>query len=307
MGFTSMPNDMSALANFSDGLAAAVETAAASTVVVNARRRFPASGIVWGADGVIVTSDHVIERDEVEVYLADGSRHAATIAGRDPGSDVAVLKIAARGLTPAVRAPEGSAKVGSLVLAVGRPSNEGPMASLGVVGAVGGPWRTFRGTEVEGYLRSDTTFYPGFSGGPLIDVQGRVLGMNSSRLGRGSGLTLPVNALTRIAGDLLKGGKVRRAYVGISSQLAKLPVALQPLAGGRETGLLIVSVAADSPAEAAGVLIGDILVEFASEPMVDTDSLQSQLGAGRIGQATLAVVLRGGERRELTVTVGERS
>ena len=165
-----MSTETTVLAQVSDGLAAAVEIAAASTVVVSARRRFPASGIVWSADGVIVTSDHVIEREEVEVFLPDGSKHSATIAGRDPGSDVAVLKIAATGLTPAVRAPQGSARVGSLVLAVGRPSTEGPMASLGVVGGIGGPWRTFRGTEVEGYLRSDTTFYPGFSGGPLVDA-----------------------------------------------------------------------------------------------------------------------------------------
>lgn len=302
-----MPSETTTLSQFSEGLAAAVERAAASTVVVNARRRFPASGLAWSADGVILTSDHVIERDEVEVYLPDGSKHAAAIVGRDPGSDIAVLKIPASGLTPAVRAPQGSAKVGNLALAVGRPSNEGPMASLGVIGAVGGPWRTFRGAEVEGFLRSDVTFYPGFSGGPLADVEGRVLGMNSSRLGRGSGLTLPVVALERIAADLLKGGKVRRAYLGISSQVAKLPAALQTLAGGRETGLLIVSVEAGSPADAAGMLIGDILVEFGGAPMTDTDSLQGQLGPARIGQETPAAVVRGGGLTNLTVNVGERS
>jgi S1-C subfamily serine protease len=181
------------------------------------------------------------------------------------------------------------------------------MASLGVVGAVGGPWRTFRGTEVEGYLRTDTTFYPGFSGGPLTDAQGRVVGMNSSRLGRGAGLTIPVAALERIVTDLLAGGKVRRAYLGISSQVAKLPSALSALVGGRETGLLIVSVEQDSPADSGGVLIGDILVELAGQPIADTDALQEQLGPSRIGQATPASVLRGGELKTLTLTVGERS
>lgn len=297
----------SVLAQVSDGLAAAVETVAASTVLVSGRRRIPASGIVWSADGVIVTADHVIERDEVEVVLPDGQKVTASIAGRDPGSDIAVLKVQASGLTAANRAPAGSAKVGSLVLAVGRPTTEGPMASLGVVGGIGGPWRTFRGTEVEGYLRSDTTFYPGFSGGPLVDAQGRVVGMNSSRLGRGAGLTIPVAALERIVGDLLSGGKVKRAYLGISSQVAKLPAALAGLAGGRETGLLIVSVEAESPADQAGVLIGDILVEFAGAPIADTDGLQAQLGPSRIGQATPAGILRGGELKTLTVTVGERA
>lgn len=298
--------DTSVLAQVSDGLAAAVETVSASTVLVSGRRRIPASGIAWSADGVVLTSDHVIERDDIEVVLPDGSKHKATIAGRDPGSDVAVLRVNAA-LAPAVHAPAGSAKVGSLVLAVGRPSTEGPMASLGVVGAIGGPWRTFRGTEVEGYLRSDTTFYPGFSGGPLIDAQGRVVGMNSSRLGRGAGLTIPVAALERIAVDLLAGGKVRRAYLGISSQVAKLPSALAALAGGRETGLLVVAVEPSSPADAAGMLMGDILIELGGKPVSDTDSLQAELGPSRIGQPTTATVLRGGESKSLALTIGERA
>ncbi|MBK9611481.1 serine protease [Candidatus Amarobacter glycogenicus] len=177
-----MSIESTTLAQVSAGFAAAVETAGASTVLVNARRRIPASGVVWSADGTIVTAHHVLERDEIEVVLADGSKHQATVAGRDPGSDIAVLKIGVAGLTPALRAPAGSAKVGNLVLAVGRPSLEGPMASLGVVGAIGGPWRTFRGGEVEGYIRTDTTFFPGFSGGPLVDAEGRVVGINSARL-----------------------------------------------------------------------------------------------------------------------------
>ena len=302
-----MSSEASVLSQVSDGLAAAVEKAARSTVLVNARRRIPASGIIWSADGVIITADHVIERDEVEVVLPDGAKLAGTVVGRDPGSDIAVLKVAPSGLTPVFHAPPGSAKVGSMVLAVGRPTTEGPMASLGVIGAVGGPWRTFRGTEVEGYLRSDTTFYPGFSGGPLVDAEGRVVGLNSSRLGRGAGMTIPVIALERIVADLLSGGKVRRAYLGISSQVAKLPAALAGLVGDRETGLLIVSVETGSPADAAGVLIGDILVEFGGAPVTDTDSLQGHLGPSRIGQPTSAAILRGGELKTLSVTVGERS
>jgi len=296
--------ELSVLAQVSDGLASAVDKAAASTVMVNGRRRIPASGIAWDA-GVIVTADHVIERDEIEVVLPDGTKVSATVAGRDPGSDVAVLRVAGD-LTRAVRAPEGSARVGNLVLAVGRPTPEGPMASLGVVGAVGGPWRTFRGTEVEGYLRTDTTFYPGFSGGPLVDAEGRVIGMNSSRLGRGAGLTVPVGALARIAAELLAGGKVRRAYLGVSSQVARLPAALAGLVAGRDTGLLIVAVETGSPAETAGILLGDILVEFGGEAVTDTDSLQAQLGPGRIGQATPVSVLRGGELKTLSVSIGER-
>ena len=301
-----MSGETSVLAQLSEAMADAVETAGASVVTVKARRRFPATGVVWTADGVIVTSDHVIEReDRIEVGLPGGESVSATIAGRDPGSDIAVLKVAKGGLTPIVQAP-GAARVGNMVLAVGRPGPEGPMASLGVVGAVGGPWRTFRGAEVEGYLRSDVTFYPGFSGGPLIDAEGRAVGLNSSRLGRGSGLTIPVAAVARIVADLLAGGKVRRAYLGISSQVARLPEKLAAALGGQESGLLIVSVEPGSPADEAGLLIGDILVAFAGTQVTDTEDLQSLLGADLIGSEARATVLRGGSATDLAVKVGER-
>lgn len=295
------------LSELSDSLAAAVQHAAAFTVLVSARRRFPASGIAWSTDGVIVTADHVLEReDKVEVVLPSGERLAATVAGRDPGSDIAALRVAAA-LTPAESAPDGAARVGSLVLALGRPTAEGPMASFGVISAIGGPWRTFRGAEVEGYIRPDTTFYPGFSGGPLIDAYGRVLGMNSSRLGRGSGLTIPSAALSRIVADLLAAGRVRRAYLGISSQVVRLPASAAPTLEGRETGLLIVAVEPGSPADAAGLLVGDILVALASSALTDTDDLQAALSAGCIGQPTPVTVVRAGEVRDLSVTPGERA
>jgi S1-C subfamily serine protease len=302
-----MSESTSALADLSDALAAAVEKAGASTVLVNARRRFPASGIIWSADGVIVTSDHVIERDDdITITLADGRELKATIAGRDPGSDIAVLRVQATGLTAAERSPDGAAHVGNIVLAVGRPTNEGPMASFGVIGAIGGPWRTFRGTQVDGYMRTDTTFYPGFSGGPLVDAHGRIAGMNSSRLGRGAGMTIPIAAVAKVVGDLLKGGRVRRAYLGLSSQTARLPQPMAAQLGGQETGLLVVMVEPGSPAEAGGLFIGDILVKLAGSKVEDTDALQALLGADRVDQPTPVTVFRGGELKELTVTIGER-
>lgn len=296
------------LADLSDALAAAVERAGAATVLVNARRRFPASGVIWSADGAIVTSDHVIERDDdITVTLADGRELKATIAGRDAGSDLAVLKLTgASGLPVAEHSPAGSARVGNIVLALGRPTTEGPMASFGVIGAIGGPWRTFRGTQVDGYIRTDTTFYPGFSGGPLIDVQGRIVGINSSRLGRGAGMTVPVAAVAKVADDLVKGGRVRRGYLGISSQTTRLPQAMASKVSGQESGLLIVMVEPGSPAEAGGVFIGDILVKLGDSPVADTDALQGLLGADRVGQPTPLTVFRGGELKQLTVTMIER-
>ncbi len=298
--------ESNALTELSDQLAAAVERAGQSTVLVNARRRFPASGIAWSADGQVLTTDHVIEREEnITVGLPDGREVSATIVGRDPGSDLAVLKVDGV-LTAIERAPAGSAKVGSMALAIGRPTSEGVQASFGVVGAIGGAWRTFRGGQVEGYLRSDTTFYPGFSGGPLIDAAGRAVGINSSRLGRGAGITIPVEAAEKVVADLLKAGRVRRAYLGISSQPAQLPNALAARLGGQESGLLVVMVEPESPADKAGLILGDLLVSLGGQAVTDTESLQMQLGSERVGKSTTAVVLRGGEPRELTIVPGER-
>ncbi|MCC7365506.1 MAG: trypsin-like peptidase domain-containing protein [Dehalococcoidia bacterium] len=293
------------LTQLSDAMAAAVERAGRSTVLVNARRRLPASGIAWAADGLVVTSDHVIEReDDITIGLPGGEEVAATIAGRDPGSDVAVLRASGATLDPAARG--GELRTGHFVLAVGRPQPGEPMASFGVVSAVGGPWRTFRGGQVDGYIRSDTTLFPGFSGGPLVNAAGEVAGMNSSRLGRGAGLTIPVAALATVVDALLAGGRIRRGYLGIGSQQARLPEALAAKAGGQATGLLVVGVEPGSPADAAGLLVGDILVALAGSPTPDTDDLQQLLGPQAVGQATPARILRGGEPRDITITIGER-
>ena len=300
-----MATESNALTDLSEALAAAVEKAARSIVTVDARRRFGASGIVWTADGIIVTADHVVERDEnITVTLPGGTEAAATIVGRDPGSDIAVLKVEKTGLTPIEHGQ--AAKVGNLALAVGRPAGGEPGASFGVVGAVGGAWRTFRGGTVDGYLRSDTTFYPGFSGGPLVDGAGRALGLNSSRLGRGSGMTVPIAAVATVVEALRTSGKIRRGYLGIGSQAAQLPEALAASLGGQASGLLIVGVEPGSPADSAGLLLGDILVAMGGTPLTETDDLQGQLGPDSVGKAVPAVILRGGERREITITVGER-
>src|SRR5690606_28341011 len=211
----------------SEGLAGAVERVAPAIVLVSARRRIPASGVAWSADGLIVTADHVIEsEDDITVGLPDDREAAAKLVGRDPSSDLAVLRVEDAGLSAAELAPEGETRVGHLALAVGRPSKGGVQASFGVVSAVGGPWRTRGGTQIDGFLRTDTTFFPGFSGGPLVDAQGRVAGINSSRFGRGQGLTIPSASVGRIVEALVQQGRIRRAYLGIGSQVVRLPAGL---------------------------------------------------------------------------------
>lgn len=296
--------DTQALAAFSDALAAAVEHAGKSLVTVNARRRFPATGIAWDANTVL-TSDHVIEREEnITVVLPGGTEVSATLAGRDPGSDIAILRVPDAVLAPAERAT-APAKTGQIVLALGRPGPGGPMASFGVVSFSGGPWRTFRGAQIAGYLRSDTTFYPGFSGGPLVNVHGQVLGMNTSKLGQGQGLTLPLEALESIVTALAAGGRVKRGFLGISSQLVRLPETLSADVNGQETGLLLVSVEAGSPASGS-LMLGDIVVSADGSAITHTEDLQAHLGPESVGRALSFQVFRGGVLQTVAVTPGER-
>lgn len=293
------------LVALSQALADAVEAAGAGVLTVEGRRRLPATGIAWTAD-TVVTCNHVLERDEnIRVRTADGRELAATIAGRDPGTDLAVLRVPGGELSPVQRGDGSSARTGSIVLALGRPG-AAIQASLGVISSVGGAWRTFRGHQVDGYLRTDATFFPGFSGGPLVDGQARVVGVNSSRLGQGAGLSLPIAVVERVAAALLSAGRIRRGYLGINSQQVKLPNALTAKAGGRETGLLVVQVEPGSPAERGGILLGDIVIGIAGVAIASTEDLQAQLGPERVDQPTPVAVLRGGELRELTVVIGER-
>ncbi|HLZ72181.1 MAG TPA: trypsin-like peptidase domain-containing protein [Dehalococcoidia bacterium] len=292
------------LSAFSDALAAAVERAAAGIVSVHARRRQPASGVAF-TGGVIVTADHVIEQEEeIGIGLPDGKRVAAKLVGRDAGTDLAVLR--PDGTAPAPLALGGAARPGTIVLAVGRPGAGGPVVSLGVVSSVSGPARTWRGGQLEGVIRTDATMYPGFSGGPLIDASGAMLGLNTTGLSRGGGLTLSVATVQRVVGQLVQHGKVRRGFLGISSQPLRLPDALAGKLEGQSNGLLIVGTEAGGPAEKGGLLVGDILVGLAGAAVKDTDDLQAQLGGERIGQSLPLKVLRGGDVRELNVTIGER-
>jgi S1-C subfamily serine protease len=287
-------------------MADAVETAAASTVLVDARRRFPASGIAFAAD-LILTADHVVERDEeIRILLPDGSQSTATIAGRDPGSDLALLRLSDNRLRPAQPAPH-PARIGQLVLALGRPSPDGIQASLGVVSAMNGPVRTGRGGLLESYLRTDTTPYPGFSGGPLIDSAGRVLGINTSGLAQGMSLTIPAGLAWETAATLAQYGAVRRGYLGIRSQPVAIPAAQQSRLGREQaSGLLLVGVEEGGPGEQAGLLVGDILVGLAGQPVIDPDDLLTRLVGVMVGQPTRVQVLRGGEPAEIDVIIGER-
>jgi S1-C subfamily serine protease len=297
------------ISELSNSLADAVEGAAGYTVRVNARGRYGSSGIVWDS-GIVLTADHTIERDEdITVTLPDGSELPATIAGRDPGSDLAVLKVDGLTLAAAPKADDG--RVGNLVLAVGRSGGgeNGIGASLGIIASIGafGRGRRHRrrgGGTGQVDIRPDLTMYPGFSGGPLIDTSGAMVGVNTSGF-RGQPLTLPNAAIGEVVEQLLTHGRLRRGYLGMTSQPVRLPDAIAATAG-QETGLLAVGVEDDSPASTGGIMIGDILIGVGGEPVRDTDDLRSALGPDVAGQPVVLRILRGGEVRELNVTIGDR-
>ena len=290
----------------SNSSADAVQSAGSITVLVNARRRMPASGIVYAND-LILTANHAVEREEDATILTpDGHTLQASLAGRDPARDIALLKLQAALPKTAVPASK-PARVGQLVLAVARPDDSGLQASLGVIGAIGGPVRTSQGGLLDQYIRTDTQALPGFSGGPLVCGNGEILGMNTSGLAMGSLITIPAGLLWTAAASLAAHGHIRRPYLGIRSQNVKLGSAQQSLLDrSQENALLLVGIEEDSPAAVAGLMVGDILVTFNSQPLKDHDELQLYLKPELAGQPAAVELLRGGQKLDLTVKLEER-
>jgi S1-C subfamily serine protease len=290
----------------SDALADAAEKAGKATVLVNARRRMPASGIAYAA-GLILTADHVVERDEdIKVTLEDGTEISARIAGRDADSDLAVLKLE-RAAGTVAEATKSPARLGQIALALARPSPDGIEASLGTVSAIGGPVRTGRGGMLERYIRTDSISYPGFSGGPLVAADGTVLGINTSGLGRGTAITIPADIAWQVADILARNGHIKRGYLGIRSQTVEIPGASQKaLKREQATGLLVVSVENDSPASKAGLIVGDILVAVTSVPVLHHDELFARLSSDVVGKSTPVEILRGGQPQTLNILIAER-
>jgi len=298
----------SLLLGLSNDLAGAVERAGAAVVAVNARQRVPSTGIHW-SPGVIVTADHTVERDEeITVTLSDGRTVPVTLAGRDPSTDIAVLRAqGVEGVPTAEIGDSHALAVGQIVLAIGRPGEHGLSASYGVISALSGSWSTYRGGQIDQFVRPDLTFYPGFSGGPLVNAHGQVVGLNTSGLTRGLGVTVPASTVNRVADQLLSKGRIARGYLGLGFQPVHLPDSLKnTLNLTTNDGLIIVTVEPEGPAERAGIFIGDVLVALDNTPVTDIEAVQSLLGADRVGKAVNARVVRGGTLADVSITVAER-
>lgn len=293
---------------YSDELATMVAQVTKSVARVEARQRVAGSGIVWTSEGAILTADHVVERDENIRVALDGTVYDAELAGRDPTTDLAVLKIKGANLVPARIADAKSLRQGNLVFAVGRPWGEEAIVSAGIVSALGrfgrgSGWGNFK----EGLIHSDVTLYPGFSGGPLADASGRVVGMNSSVLGRDLSLAVPSETLARIVEQLLAKGRIERGYLGVGVQKIPLQQSLtQKLNLTQETGIMILQVEPNGPAEQAGLLTGDILVGLNGSTIARVRELNRWLANESGGRHVNAQVIRGGELKEFPVTVGVR-
>jgi S1-C subfamily serine protease len=301
-----MPTTLEALSN---DLAGAVERAGAAVVAIHARKRIPASGIVW-RPGLVVAADHTVHKPEdVRVTLADGTEVRAAVAGRDPSTDLCILKLAdGAGPAPAAVSRE-PLRVGQFALAVGRPGAR-VTASFGVVSALGGEWRTARGGKIDQFVRLDLAVYDGFSGGPLVNASGEVAGLCTSGLARGAAVAIPTATIDRVVDRLLAGGGATgRGYLGIGTQPVPLPDSVRDAVGpigGRapRVGLMVVAVQPGTPAERAGVLLGDLLVGLDDETTEDPRDILAALGAESIGKTLRATVVRAGQPTTLSITVG---
>lgn len=290
---------------FSAELSALVARAAKSVVSVDARRRGLASGLVW-SDGVVVTTSHAIERDEgLRVGLPSGEVVDATLKGRDPTTDLAVLTIAGRGAVVDAWRDLATLAVGELVVAVARPGRT-PASTIGVLGHVADAWRTHGGGRVDRWIEGALELPGGFSGGVLTGADGRAIGLVTTGLVRGRSLAIPGSTITRVVSAVLARGQVQRGFLGLGSQPVRLPPALEAKAGQR-SALIVMSVQPEGPAERAGVMIGDVVVALDGHATTDVGALVGLLDEDRIGKTAKLSLLRAGEPRELDVLVGSRS
>jgi serine protease DegQ len=292
----------------SEEIAASVERAGKSVVAIESRRRHSSSGVVLRPD-VVVTAAHTVRAErELAVILEGGRSVSASLAGRDPTSDLALLRLSASSELPnAAFSDSADIRVGSLVVAVARSRRGNLVASSGILSGVMGAWRTWHGADIDRFIRPDLTMYPGFSGGALIDSSGLVLGINTTGLRRGTCITIPPATLHRVADELLAKGHVARPYLGLAMQPVHIPESLQSkLNLTNESGLLVVHLEPNGPAERAGLIIGDILLGFGGTAPEELFEFRQHLHRQKIGEKIDVSIIRGGARSSVIVSVGER-
>jgi S1-C subfamily serine protease len=293
------------LMDLSNSLADAVERAGRNVVAINEGGQSGVSGTLW-QDDLLVTAEHTIRgRQELTVELPGGKVSRGVVVGRDASTDIAAVRLKDSSPTQIEFAEATELRVGQFVLAVGRRSSQGVVASHGIISAVGGPWRTWRGGRVDQSFRLDLLPYTGFSGGSLVNGQGRVIGINTSGPRR-SIMTLPASTVSRVLEQLVAKGRIARGFIGVALQPVNLPANVKQAGNGASRGLLVIMVEPGGPAERAGLMVGDIVVALEDKPLSDTGDVQAALDPERVGQTVRLRVLRGGTSRDVSLVVGER-
>ena len=295
------------LIDLSNQLAGAVERGAESIVAVHARPQLASTGVHW-RDGLVVTTNGTVRRDrDITVTLPSGKRIEASLQGRDPSTDVAVLRVETGVLSVATLGDAGALRPGNLVLALARLDDTGARAAFGAVSVVGGAWRPWGGGEIDRLILSDVNLYPGFGGGPLVDPSGQVLGINSGRLSRPYATTLPAETVNRVIEQLASRGYVRRGYLGATMQPVELQQQLRSRLGlDRGAALLVVSIEPDGPSAAGGLLVGDVIMAIAGRPVGEPEDVLKALDGDTVGRTLPLKLVRGGRLEQVEVLIGER-
>jgi len=285
----------------------AVNQAGKSIVAVDGRSGHTSSGIVWRKDCIVTAAHSIRHEANIGVILESGRSIQARLAGRDRGTDIALLKLDQEiEAPPAQFGPATSLSIGELTVAIARTRRGNVVASTGIISGLMGEWQVAR-TRIDQFIRPDLNLYPGFSGGALLGAGSRVLGLNTSGLLRGKPITIPSSTVVRIAEQLHTKGHVPQPYVGLAMQPVQIPESLQKKAGvSAEAGLLVVHVESGGPSDAGGVLLGDILLDMdgrAFDDLEDVHEVISRRGAGHDVQTTL---IRGGQKSQIKIRIGER-
>ncbi len=283
------------LAALSAHYAALAAAGTARAVAVHGREGKPFSGILW-QEGLVVTAAEVLERDEdITLALPDGRRVPATLAGRDAGTDIALLRAETGPVPPLPLAPPESLALGSLALALGR-GEEGPLAAMGICAFAGGAWRSMRGGMLDRRLVFDLRLSPLAEGGPLLDAEARLIGMTVFGPRRRP-LAIPAETIARVVALLQARGRVSRGYLGL---------AMQPVRAGALRGLMVLGVDPGSPAALGGVLLGDVLTALDGTPLTSVREMLGRLEPDSVGRVLSLALVRAGQPMALGVTVGER-
>jgi S1-C subfamily serine protease len=293
---------------FSTAVISVVERVGASVVHVTSGRG-GGSGFVIAPDGYILTNAHVVEGGHApRVALHDGTELAAAVTGSDPSTDLAVIRVLNAATMPAATLGDSDAlRVGQLVIAIGDPLGFQSTVTTGVVSALGRSLHARDGRLIENIIQTDAALNPGNSGGPLVDTHARVVGVNTAIIPNAQGICFAIPAATarRVAGALIRDGRIRRAVLGIAGAATPLGRNLASALGVPLAGIRVVEVTSGSPADLGGIRAGDVIVAIDGEPVPTLSRLQGVLVDERIGRAVPVIVVRRGERLERFVILRE--